>query len=68
MVRFTETTDLDLRFQEMAAWDLEKHQDYYPAEALNEDGCFYNGQIGRCGRECPCFLNGNCPAADEITG
>jgi hypothetical protein len=50
----------------LAAWDLERNKDYYPAGAMNKDGCFYNGQIGNCGLECPCFINGGCPVEADV--
>jgi hypothetical protein len=50
----------------LAAWDLERNKDYYPADAMNKDGCFYNGQIGNCGLECPSYLSGDCPIEDEV--
>ncbi len=46
----------DKRLRDLASWDLERNKDYYPADAMNKDGCFYNGQIGNCGTECPCFF------------
>lgn len=52
--------------RDLASWDLERHKDYYPAEAMDKDGCFYNGQIGNCGSECPRYQNGNCLIEDEI--
>lgn len=42
------------------------HGAHCPAGALDKDSCFYNGQIGNCGRECPCYLLGNCPIEDEV--
>ena len=56
----------DDTIKSIAAWDLERSKDYYPADALDKDGCFYNGQIGNCGSKCPCYLLGNCPVEDEI--
>lgn len=52
--------------RDLAAWDLERNKDYYPAGAMDEESCFYNGQIGNCNIECPCFLLGNCPVEDEV--
>lgn len=56
----------DKSLMKLAALDLERNKDYYPADAMNKDGCFYNGQIGNCGLECPCYLSGNCPAKADV--
>jgi len=37
---------------------LERHKDYYPAGALDPESCFYNGQIGNCGHDCPKYISG----------
>ena len=50
----------------LAAWDLERHKKYYPADAMDKDSCFYNGQIGNCGTGCPCYQLGKCPVEEEI--
>jgi hypothetical protein len=50
----------------LAHWDLYKHRDNYPAEAMSDDTCVHNGLVGNCGLLCKCFLNGNCPIEDEI--
>jgi len=50
----------------LAAWDLERNKDYYPAEALDKDGCFYNAQIGNCGKNCLAYLLEKCPIPEEI--
>lgn len=52
--------------RDLAAWDLERNKDYYPAGALDKNGCFYNGQIGNCGTECSAYLLDKCPIPDEI--
>lgn len=57
---------LDETIKSLAAWDLERNKDYYPAEAMDKDSCFYNGQIGNCGLDCPCFIGGDCPVEGEI--
>lgn len=56
----------DKAIQSLAAWDLERKKDYYPADALDNDSCFYNGQIGNCGLDCPCYILGKCPVEEEI--
>ena len=50
----------------LAAIDLLRHKDNYPAFATDKEGCFYNGQVGNCGVKCPCLLLGKCPEEAEI--
>lgn len=57
---------IDKSLQALAAWDLERNKDYYPADAMDKESCFYNGQIGNCGLECPAFMNGKCTIEDEV--
>ena len=45
---------------------MERHRDYYPVDALDPEGCFYNNQIGNCGLDCPKYISGNCEIEDEI--
>ena len=52
--------------KDLALWDLEKHKDYYSADAMDSESCIHNGLIGNCGFDCPCYLNGNCPIEDEV--
>ena len=53
--------------QSLAAWDLERNKEYYPADAMDKESCFYNGQTGNCGTDCPCYLLGECPVEEEVT-
>lgn len=57
---------IDKNLQDLARWDLERNKDYYPADAMNKDSCFYNGQIGNCGLDCPTLICGKCQIEDEI--
>jgi len=50
----------------LAAHALFRDRDYYPADSLDKESCFFNGQIGRCGINCLCFLNSNCPEESEV--
>ena len=50
----------------LAEWLLEKDKDYYPAEAMQEGTCVREHLLGRCGGECLCYLNGDCPIEDEV--
>lgn len=45
---------------------LKKDKDYYPADALDKDSCFYNGQIGNCGINCPSFKQKKCENEKEV--
>ena len=45
---------------------LERHKDYYPAEAMDSNSCVHNGLIGNCGAACPCYEIGGCPVEDEV--
>lgn len=56
----------DKAIQSLATWDLERKKDYYPADALDNDSCFYNDQIGNCGLDCHCYILGKCPVEEEI--
>ena len=58
---------IDKTLQTLAILDLERNKDHYPADALDKESCFYNGQIGNCGLECPTFILGNCSIEDEVT-
>jgi hypothetical protein len=55
-----------LKGADLAHWDLYKHRDYYPAEAMSDDTCVHNGLVGNCGADCKCYLSGKCPIEDEI--
>ena len=57
---------IDKTLQDLASLDLERNKDHYPADAMDKESCFYNGQIGNCGLECPAFINGECTIADEV--
>jgi hypothetical protein len=57
---------IDKNLQALAVLDLERNKDYYPADAMDKESCFYNGQIGNCGLECPTFINGKCTIEDEV--
>lgn len=46
---------------------FKKDKDKYPASAFDKDSCFYNGQIGNCGTECPRFLSKSCDEYEEIS-
>ena len=56
----------DEAIRNFAIWDLKRNRDYYPAGAIDPEGCFYNGQIGDCNTGCPQFLRGGCPVEDEV--
>ena len=58
-------TDNDA-LKSLAEWDLLRNKDNYPADALDANSCFYNGQVGNCGVNCICYINGDCQIEDEI--
>ena len=45
---------------------LRRNKDHYPPGALDEEHCFFNGQMGDCGLECKAYILGNCPSPEEI--